>query len=142
MEEYRKTYVPLIAWLMGFTGVALVAPGVAGNYLELSAADPLKITLAVMVVALDVLFLVVYLGEYVYWINGGPDFERAKKAGSAKRKAYAMAHLEIVVKASIIALIYLICSGIFQFNVGMDFVVVLGLVLLSAIRTMKIKFED
>ena len=142
MEEYRKTYVPFIAWIMGFTGVSLVAPGVAGNYFELSSGDPLKITLGVMVIALDVLFLMVYLGEYVYWINGGPDFERAKKAGSAKRKAYALKHLKLVAKASVIALIYLVISGILQFNAGMDFVVVLGLILLSAIKTMGIKFED
>lgn len=39
-----------------------------------------------MVIAIDGLMWMIYVGEYSYWINGGPSFEEAKVAGSEKEK--------------------------------------------------------
>lgn len=60
--------------------------------------------LIILSIGLYILMLIIYKGEYVCWINGGPSYEEAKLAGSEKRKEYARAHLDKFFKMMLLSL--------------------------------------
>ena len=94
-----------------------------------------------MVMAIDGLMVMIYAGEYVYWINGGPSFEEAKAAGSEKRKAYAAAHLSVFLKMTLVCCVYLVISSFLRLPMGIDIVVISSAVVVAAIKTMSIRFN-
>ncbi len=94
-----------------------------------------------VVLALDGLMGMIYAGEYVYWINGGPSFEEAKAAGSEKRKAYAAAHLSVFLKMTLVCCVYIVISSFFRLPMLIDVVVIASAIVAAAIKTMPIRFN-
>lgn len=83
-NEYVRTYKPLIGWIVSFVLIALFFGfgwNSLGNVQILS-----KIIIIVVMAFVDVLFIIIFKGEYVYWIVYGPDFETAKKSDSQRKK--------------------------------------------------------
>lgn len=111
-KEYKKTYKPLIVWLIGFPVIAII---IAERLSNLSTKIATLLSLIIMVISLYILMFIIYKGEYVYWINGGPNYEEAKLAGSEKRKEYAKAHLDIFFKMMLISFLYGILSLLLKF---------------------------
>lgn len=136
-NEYKKTYKPLILWLILFPLIAIVIP------LRFINASEKILGLALMtisLVAIYLLMLLIYKGEYVYWINGGPSFEEARQAGSEKRREYARAHLDIFLKYTLLGLIYLPVSLILNFSMWIDILFIFMLIVIAALKTVGIKF--
>ncbi len=136
-NEYKKTYKPLILWLILFPLIAIVIP------LRFINASEKILALALMtisLVAIYLLMLLIYKGEYVYWINGGPSFEEARQAGSEKRREYARAHLDIFLKYTLLGLIYLPVSLILNFSMWIDILFIFMLIVIAALKTVGIKF--
>lgn len=136
-NEYKKTYKPLILWLILFPLIAIVIP------LRFINASEKILALALMtisLVAIYLLMLLIYKGEYVYWINGGPSFEEARQAGSEKRREYARAHLDIFLKYTLLGLIYLPVSLILNFSMWIDMLFIFMLIVIAALKTAGIKF--
>lgn len=137
-----KTYKPLLLWFVGFIAISTTIPIALERYCNISENALTKIILFLMVFSVDILMALIYKGEYVYWINGGPSYEEAKKAGREKCKKYAYAHLKIFLKISLLSIIYLIVSYIFHWNIWLDIVVISILIIIAAIMTIPIKFEN
>ncbi|WP_333638321.1 hypothetical protein [Tissierella praeacuta] len=137
-KEYKKTYKPLIAWLIGFPVIAII---IAERLSNLSTKIATLLSLIIMVISLYILMFIIYKGEYVYWINGGPNYEEAKLAGSEKRKEYAKAHLEIFFKMMLISFLYGIVSLLLKFPIWIDIVLISLIIIITAFSTIPIKFN-
>lgn len=137
-KEFKKTYKPFIAWLIGFPiFLILITKGLDNLPLKISVL----VTLILTVVSLYLLMLMIYKGEYVYWINGGPSFEEAKEAGSEKRKKYAKLHLDIFSKITLVSVIYGAISFLLKFSMWLDIVVITMIVVIATFTTITIAFE-
>ncbi len=146
-RSYKKTYKPLFLWLLVFIAVSTFLPTFINRMFEQlfqitwGEGAEVRLILMFMVIALDGLMWMIYAGEYVYWINGGPSFEQAKAAGSEKRKAYAAAHLSVFLKMTLVCFVYLVISLFFRLPMGIDIVVISSAVVVAAIKTMPIRFN-
>ena len=98
MGEYRKTYLPLILWCLALVPVMLGTVQIA-QWLDLNDRSIVALTMVAVVAMVLVLFWMVWRGEYVYWISGGPSFEDARAAGSRARREYAWKHLLAMLKS-------------------------------------------
>ena len=105
-RAYEKRYWPFVLWLIalvaGMTGTAELA-GRAG----LSGRGMTAASMAALILLLAALFVLIWKGEYVYWISGGPDYDQAKAAGSDRRRAYAWQHLRAMLLGGLAALVIL-----------------------------------
>lgn len=89
METYRKSYKELVWWMVLFCGGVLVLP-----FLPLGDGGVItRVLLVFIALGLAVLAYIIYRTESVYWYNG-TSFEEAEAAGSARRRAFALAHLK------------------------------------------------
>lgn len=146
-QSYHKTYKPLVLWMIVFLAASTLLPMAINQILQelfqttWGAGAEVRMILMFMVIALDGLLAMIYAGEYVYWINGGPSFEEAKAAGSEKRKAYAAAHLMVFLKMTLICVVYLGISTFFRLPMMIDVVVIASAVVVAAIKTMPIRFD-
>ena len=109
MKEYKKTYWPLIAWCLAMVP-AMLAVMPASELFGMGQRETMALMMAIIVLMLLLLFWMVWKGEYVYWINGGPSFEEAKAAGSEVRREYARKHLEVMFRGSAAAVVLLIAE--------------------------------
>lgn len=142
MEEkshYKKTYKPFVIWFILMMAGSMVVP-VLLEGLGLSEKALVKVLLILTIAALDILMYIIYHGEYVYWINGGPRYEEAAKAESARRKAYAGAHLRIFLMMTGMCILYMLISWLAHFGVWLDILVITLAIFIAAVRTMPIKF--
>ena len=67
--KYTKPYKPLFAWLLGLIVLTVCVPMIINLFIEDKKLMTL-ITLMMLVFGVYLLMLVIYKGEYVYWING------------------------------------------------------------------------
>lgn len=137
-KEYIKTYKPFIAWLIGFPIINIMIL----KFIDESEKISVLVSLFTMVVALYVLMIIIYKGEYIYWINGGPSYEEAKTAGSEKRKQYAKAYLDLFRKMTLVCFMYVLVSLLFRFHIFIDIIIISGAVIVTAFKTVPIKFEE
>ena len=87
--ELKKSYKGLLIFFLVFL-TCLVGGGVAaGLWLPDHA---MRVTVNILGMGMAILCLTVYKTEAVYWFNG-TDYEQAAAAGSARRRAFALAHL-------------------------------------------------
>ncbi len=137
-KEYKKTYKPFILWLILFPILFSVPSFLLKHY---SGKIQVSVVLFLTMMSLYILMFVIYRGEYVYWINGGPTFKQAKEAGSKVRKQYAKSHLKISGSMFAVGTVYLVGSQILNFNIWIDIIVISVLIIVSAIKTMTIRFN-
>lgn len=137
-NEYVKTYKPLIGWIVSFVVIALFL-GFGWNSLG-NAQILSKIVIIMVMTFVDVLFTIIYKGEYVYWIVYGPDFETAKNSDSQRRKTYAWKYLRIFLAASIILMIFLFGSMLLNLSASFDFIIFLVVGITAGLTTVPIKF--
>lgn len=137
-NEYVETYKPLVGWFVTLVGFALFfgfERNTLGNAKILS-----KLFIIMTMAFIDVLFAIIFKGEYVYWIVYGPNFETAKNSDSQRRKTYAWKYLRIFLVASIILLIYLLGSTLFGLSASFDYIVFLIICIAAGLSTVPIKF--
>jgi len=137
-NKYVKTYKPLIGWIVSFVVIALFL-GFGWNSLG-NAQILSKIVIIMVMTFVDVLFTIIYKGEYVYWIVYGPDFETAKNSDSQRRKTYAWKYLRIFLAASIILMIFLFGSMLLNLSASFDFIIFLVVGITAGLTTVPIKF--
>jgi hypothetical protein len=146
-QSYQKTYKPLVLWMILFIAVSTLMPTVINRILQelfqttWGAGAEVRMILMFMVIAIDGLMWMIYAGEYIYWINGGPSFEEAKAAGSVKRKAYAAAHLSVFLKMTLACCVYLLVSSFLRLTMGIDIFLISSAIVVAAIKTMPIRFD-
>lgn len=135
-KEYVKTWKPFIVWIIGFPIMSIITPA----SLNVSAKMSTLIILLFTVIYLYLLMLIIYKGEYVYWINGGPTYEEAKSGGSERRKKYAKSHLDLFSKMMLICLAYGFISLLFSFPIWIDIIIISGAIIVTVFATIPIKF--
>lgn len=135
---YVKNYKPLVGWIVSFMAASLFL-GFGWNLLG-NAQMLSKIVIVIVMTFVDVLFSIIFKGEYVYWIVYGPDFENAKNSDSQRRKAYAWKYLRTFLFASVILIIYLLISMIFKLPVSFDFAAFLVVIVVAGLTTVPIQF--
>ena len=137
-NKYVKTYKPLAGWLVSFVVFALFL-GFGWNSLG-NAQILSKIVIIMAMAFVDVLFTIIFKGEYVYWIVYGPNYETAKNSDSERRKTYAWKYLRIFLFASMALMIYLFGSMLLDLSAGFDFMIFMVIVIIAALTTVTIKF--
>ena len=141
MREYRKRYWPLALWCIALVPVMML--GFYGaRWLGLDALASVAVMMLSMNLALVGLFVLIWAGEYVYWINGGPDFAQAKAASSETRREYAWGHLRCMLKG--IAASALLMAVMYARQATEIAMVVLPTICIvaSASSTMRIKWNE
>lgn len=102
-RAYEKRYWPFVLWLIALVAGLIVPAELAGRA-GLSRRGMTAVGMTALLMMLTALFVMIWKGEYVYWISGGPDFEQAKAAGSERRRAYAGRHLRAMLLGGCAAL--------------------------------------
>lgn len=104
--EYKKTYKPLIGWIVTYVPLNIIIIMAIDRLLpvpkEIATKASVLFSLLFMVLALYMLMLMIYRGEYVYWINGGPSFKEAHEMTSEERRAYAGKYVDVFLRIMIV----------------------------------------
>lgn len=140
-KEYKKTWKPFFIILIIYLLLVCAVP-LVGIRLDLKGQLLTKISLLITDLWLLTLMLVIYKGQYVYWINGGPDYSASLEAGEEKRKAYAGKHLKRFSVFLIPLELYLIISCFFDFSLCLDTVIFTVSVVFAAFSTVTIEFDS
>lgn len=139
MREYKKSYTPLILWSIVLTP-AMVAAGMLSESIGMNDRSIVAVSMLTVIVMLLVLMWIIWKGEYVYWINGGPSFEQAKAVGSEKRRDYAWRHFAAILKGSAIALVLLTAEYFLKAHVLVMILSTAVCIIAAAISTARIKW--
>jgi len=141
MKEYKKQYWPFGVWLLSLAAILTVV-GVVGAQFELSAMA-ISVMLMSAVLALVIsLFALIWAGEYVYWINGGPTFEQAKAATSEKRKEYAWRHLRPMLKCSAASVLMMAVVCFLKWPEWLMIAAVTLSIVAAAVSTIRVRWTD
>ena len=133
--EYRKSYKAFVIWLVVYLA-AMFSPMLLPK--DTDAGLVMRLVFNLTSLGLVVLMWIIWRTESVYWING-TTFEQARDAGSARRRAFALAHMKVFAR---FALGYAIFSIIMQLqNVGFvaDIVAFCVGLIASALLTLRIR---
>ena len=103
---YEKRYWPLVIWFAVFVA-GMIGSAELADRSGLGRRGMTAVSMTALILLLAALFVMIWKGEYVYWINGGPDFDQAKAAGSERRRAYAWLHLRALLLGGLAALVVL-----------------------------------
>ena len=87
---YRKSYKGLVIWVLAFLAALLVVCFLPYK----SPAVPGRLMTHLCTFGIASLSWMIWRTEQVYWYNG-VSFEEAEKAGSERRKAYALRHFRL-----------------------------------------------
>lgn len=132
--EYKKSYQGIIWWIVLFfllLAALVFLPFEDGDLL-------LRITLNVSGFLIVLLFLMIYLTEAVYWING-VEYEQAKEAGKERRKRFAVRHLKRVGYFALLYLLYSVAAQLAGFGIGLDVALWTVGMIIAAVSTIPIK---
>ena len=102
-RAYEKRYWPLVLWLIALVAGMIGSAELAGGA-GLSGRGMTAASMMALILLLAALFVMIWKGEYVYWISGGPDYDQAKAAGSEHRRAYAWLHFRAMLLGGLVAL--------------------------------------
>ncbi len=143
--EYKKTYKPLIAWLIGYSLISIIIIRAIDRLSSLTKKMSVKTSalfyLIFTVISLYILMLIIYKGEYIYWINGGPNFKQAQRMTSGERKEYAGKHLAIFSKVMLVTFLYGFISLILVLPFWLDVILITLFVVIAGFSTMWIRFD-
>lgn len=109
-ENYEKDFKPFLIWLIVFMIGMNGFPMLVKAFPTMTSAMQTKLSIILLLVALLALYYIVYRGEYVYYLPGGPTFRESYEAGSEKRKAYAKKCLGGMLKACALIVLFLVIS--------------------------------
>ncbi|MEG2038991.1 MAG: hypothetical protein RRZ73_04605 [Oscillospiraceae bacterium] len=136
-KDYPKqSYKLFVAWLAGFCVLVMLPALIPEKYISEDIIG--KIVLAISMLAVLLLFYIVYKTERVYWING-TSYKDAAAATSEQRKAFAMKHLKMFCTATIIYLIYTVIAYAVKTNLLLDSMVFSAVTIIAAVKTISIK---
>lgn len=139
--EYKKTWKPFYIMLIIYLLLLFSFPCIA-YALNLNMLYITKLTLLLSDLWLFILMVIIYKGQYVYWLNGGPDYNEALKAGSKIRKIYAGKHLKYFSIFLLPFILYLLISMFFMLSIWIDITVFFIGVISTALSSTKIKFDN
>lgn len=125
----KQSYTIFTGWLLTLTAVA-AADSVSPR--RIAGLDSMKSFGLILYVMLDILFLIIYATQRIYWIDG-VTYERASSSTEAGRKRYALCHFAIFLTATAVYLIYCFVPELFRtYTMTQDLVVMCGILCIAA----------
>jgi hypothetical protein len=132
-REYPKqSYRLFFAWMIGYV-ILLMAYPLSGWNAPIGDG---KVVGILTLAALDILFLLMWATQRIYWISG-ITYEAAEKAGPQARKAYARRHLTVFLVVTVLYLIYSFALPV-NTTVIWDSLIAGALVCVAVLATMRI----
>ncbi len=138
-DHLKKSYKLFWAWTalfcIGLTVLSLQEP-------QPSYFGQMKTIGLVICLLLDLLFVLIYVTESVYWING-VTYEQAVQAGSQARRRYALRHLLCFLGATAVYILYCFLDK-YYLHWGNDIrnaLVAGGAVCIAALLTIPVKLD-
>lgn len=135
----ENNYNYLFGWLFCLMGGSLVLNVLLKALGEMiTAGIAVKVLLLFVMAMLIGLFVIIYRSERIYYING-VSFKEASEASSEARKAYALKHVNLMVRSGVVFTVYVLFSFMIALPITLDTVVFVISVLWGAFSSMKIK---
>lgn len=101
--QYQKqSYALFFIWLVIFAAALMLC---ALKTPDLAGLGAVRSVCLVSWLLLDVLLLLIYVTQSVYWISG-TTYEQAREAGPKARKRYALRHLAVFLTLTAVYLLY------------------------------------
>ena len=134
-EYQKKSYKLFFVWIAVFFAVLIWGAVKEINIGGIGAVQSNSLLACVM---LDLLFLLIYLTDSIYWING-VTYEEAAQADAAARKRYAWRHLLTFLVATAIYFVYCIAiADVVKLGSIGDSLVAGGVLCVAGITTIRI----
>ena len=131
----KKSYKLFIAWMAFFTMALYVC---AVNEVNFFGLGMVRTNCIVLYVLLDLLMLLIYAMQSIYWING-MTYEQAAAASADERRRYAFRHLRIFLAATVLYIGYCcIPTSVLALGGMKDSIVAGGILCAAAIWTIPI----
>ena len=130
---YRKTYKGLI---IGVTAYVVLIMALPFALPVLDADSCTRLTMCLTALGMAALTYAIWRTEYVYWYNG-VTFEDAEKAGSERRKAYALSHFRLFGTFAAAVLLYSCAAWLLALPWWVDITLVGGGLIVCAFWSMK-----
>lgn len=132
-ENYKKSYALFILWIILYCAMMTLV-----CFIPVGAEAMIKFLGVSLMVGLDLLFLLIYKTEYIYWING-VSYEEAKEAGSEQRKEYARRILKLFLIATLCFIGYVAVGLYIGTSTALDTFVEIAVVVIPAFGMIRIK---
>ena len=132
---YRKTYKGLIIGVLVYAVLIIALPLMLPN---LDGDSATRLIMCLTALGMAALTYAVWRTEYVYWYNG-TTFEEAEKAGSERRKAFALRHFRLFGLFALAALVYAAIACLLGLPWWVDMILVGGGLIVCAFWSMKYK---
>lgn len=128
----KKSYKGFALWMIGFVAVVL-----AVSLLPIEDNELLvRIVNNLCTAGIEVLMLLIYKTEKVFWING-VSYEEAVEAGSDRRRAYAWRYVKIFGILTAAFFLYSLIAQILHLPWGIDVALVIVALTVCALYTMR-----
>ena len=132
---YRKTYKGLIIGVLVYTVLVIALPLMLPN---LEGGSATRLIMCLTALGMAALTYAVWRTECVYWYNNTP-FEDAEKAGSERRKAFALCHFRLFGTFAAAAVLYTCAAWLLGLPWWVDMTLVGGGLIVCAFWSMKYK---
>lgn len=135
-DYQKKTYTLFTIWLLILAAAVTAASVSPFRIAGLGAMKSLGVVLYVM---LDILFLIIYATQSVYW-TGTVTYEEAEAATKTARKRYAVRHFAVFFAATAVFLAYCFVPKLFRtYSMMQDLIVMCGILCIAVITTIRIR---
>ena len=121
--NYQKNFKPFLIWLIVFMIGMNGFPMLVKMFPDMTSVMQTKLSIFLLLIALLILYYIVYKGEYVYYLPGGPTFREAEGAGIEKRKAYGKKCFLTMLRSSMLIVLFLVISLFFELAGLYDWIV-------------------
>lgn len=131
----KKSYKLFVLWLILLFVVLLAVSYFEIGVKSIGSGKAVGITLCLL---LDLLFVLIFFTESIYWING-VTYEEAAQADQESRKRYAFRHLKVFLVATVVYLFYCFTlSPYFSLGIIWDSLMAGAIICIAALFTIKI----
>ena len=132
----KKTDKLFMIWL--FLLAAVVTVGCISPF-RIAGLGTMKSLGVVLYVMLDILFLIIYATQSVYW-TGAVTYEEAKAATKTERKKYAGRHFAVFFAATAVYLAYCFVPGLFRtYSMMRDVIAMSGILCIAVMTAVRIR---
>ena len=130
----KKSYTGFVVWLIGFVVLIMLPSFLPTEDIGLIV----RLIDIIMTISLEILMLIIYKTEKVFWING-VSYEAAVEAGSDRRRAYALRYVKRFGIFAATFLLYSVIAQVLRLPFGIDIAAVTVGIVVCAFSTMQFK---
>lgn len=139
-RPYRKSYGLFFLWLTAVGAVSVIIP--LGD-IPFRFFGEVKSYCILLLLLLDLLFVLMYGTERIYWMNG-ITYEEAAQVSSGERKRFAGLHLLCFLGATVCYILYCLANKYWMSTSSMmqDSLVAAGMICAAVLLTNKIRLNQ